>query len=506
VRLRRVLCASAATLTGAALLVGSVSLLQRRRSSSRSGGRPSRGHALATDRGRRTATMARIGATTGTGYVALRARSAIAPPERRQELRAAYELRTAEQVADALGGMKGALMKLGQMASYLDQGLPEPVRDALAQLQSDAPPMAIELVDGVVAAELGGHPLEMFAEFDATPLAAASIGQVHRARTRDGREVAVKVQYPGVDEAVSADLDNSDLLFQMMGVLFPGLEPGPVVNELRDRLVEELDYCAEAENQLLFADAYRGHPFIHVPDVVGELSSSRVLTTELATGARFAEVVAWPDEERQLAAECLYRFAFGGIYGLHAFNGDPHPGNYLFRPGGQVTFLDYGLCKRFTLDEVQIFEDMIRVMVLEHDIDEFRRIVERIGILAPGVRATDAELQEYFGHFYELVMDDKVQEVTPEYSSESVRRFFDLSGPHAHIMKAANLPPSMVIVQRINLGLYALFGDLGARNNWRRIAEELWPFVDRGPTTPMGEQIAEWSASRAERTDSAPTG
>ncbi len=501
-QLRRVVLAGAATLGSVAVVVGSAILLQRRRETTRSrrhDGSPesSRGVALATDRGRRTAQMARIGATTGSGYVALRARSAVAGPERRESLRAEYELRTAEQVAAALGGMKGALMKLGQMASYLDQGLPEPVRDALAQLQADAPPMAIELVEEVLAAELGGLPLDVFAEFDERPLAAASIGQVHRARTHDGREVAVKVQYPGVDRAVTADLDNGDLLFQMMGVLFPGLEPGPIVAELRDRLVEELDYRSEAENQFLFAEAYRGHPFIHVPDVVGQLSSARVLTTELATGSRFAEVVEWPDDERQLAAECIYRFAFGGIYGLHAFNGDPHPGNYLFRPGGQITFLDFGLCKRFTPDEVQIFEDMIRAMVLEPDIDAFRRVVERIGILAPGVRATDDELAEYFGHFYELVIDDKVQEVTPEYSSESVRRFFDLSGPHAHIMKAANLPPSMVIVQRINLGLYALFGDLGARNNWRRIAEELWPFVDRGPTTPMGERIAEWSMSRS---------
>lgn len=429
--------------------------------------------------------------------MALRARSAIAGPERRVELREQYELRTAEQVAAALGGMKGALMKLGQMASYLDQGLPEPVRDALAQLQSDAPPMAIELVEQVVEQELGGHPLDVFASFDRAPLAAASIGQVHRARTRDGREVAVKIQYPGIDDAVTADLDNSDLLFQMMGMLFPGLEPGPIVAELRDRLVEELDYRIEATNQAVFADAYRNHPYIHVPEVVTELSDARVLTTELATGARFAEVVTWPDEERQLAAECLYRFAFGGIYALHAFNGDPHPGNYLFGPGGRITFLDYGLCKRFTPDEVLIFEEMIRAMVLERDIDRFRSVVERVGILSPDVPASDEELAEYFGHFYELVMDDVVHEVTPEYSSESVRRFFDLTGPHAHIMKSANLPPSMVIIQRINLGLYALFGDLRARNNWRRIAEELWPFVDAEPTTPMGERIAEWQATSA---------
>jgi predicted unusual protein kinase regulating ubiquinone biosynthesis (AarF/ABC1/UbiB family) len=448
------------------------------------------------DRARRTAELARIGARAGGDYVAMRARGVLADEARRGELEAEYQLRTAEQVAAMLGGMKGALMKLGQMASYLDQGLPEPVRDALSQLQSDAPPMAAELVAEVVTAELGAPPAVLFAEWDDRPLAAASIGQVHRARTHDGREVAVKVQYPGVDLAVAADLENTDLLFNVMSVLFPGMDPQPIVAELRERLVEELDYRIEADHQRTFAEHYEGHPFIHVPAVVGELSGARVLTTELAEGARFAEVVGWSDDERQLAAETLYRFAFGSIYGLRAFNGDPHPGNYLFRPGGRVTFLDFGLCKRFTDDEVKVFEEMIRAMVLERDIRAFHRIVERIGILPPGVDVSDEDLAEYFGHFYEFVMEDREMEITPEWSSRSVRQFFDLSGPHAEIMKAANLPPSMVIIQRINLGLFALFGDLGARNNWRRIAEELWPFVAGPPSTPMGERIAAWAATR----------
>lgn len=441
--------------------------------------------------------MARMGATTGSSYVAMKARGALASEDRREQLRVEFELRTAEQVAETLGGMKGAMMKLGQMASYLDQGLPEPVREALAQLQSDAPPMAHELVAQVVREELGGEPEQVFARFDRVPIASASIGQVHRARTHDGVEVAVKVQYPGVDTAVAADLENTDLLFNMMGMLFPGLDPAPIVGELTERLLEELDYRNEAANQQLFVDAYRGHPYIHVPDVLHELSTGRVLTTEFADGARFSEVVEWSDEERQLTAECLYRFAFGGIYGLHAFNGDPHPGNYIFHPGGRITFLDFGLCKRFSPDEVKVFEEMIRTIVLERDIVGFRAIVERIGILSPDLVVDEEELADYFTHFYEFVMEDRVQEITPEYSSESVRRFFDLTGPHAEIMKAANLPPSMVIIQRINLGLYALFGDLGARNNWRRLAEELWPFVDAAPSTPMGERIAEWQATRA---------
>ena len=142
-------------------------------------------------------------------------------------------------------------------------------------------------------------------------------------------------------------------------MLFPGLEPEPLVAELRERLVEELDYRLEAENQRLFADFYRGHPFIHVPEVLDELSTSRVLTTELAEGVRFEVAETWSQEERDLAAESIFRFVFGSLYRLHAFNGDPHPGNYLFRPGGQVTFLDFGLVKRFSHEEVAVLERMI---------------------------------------------------------------------------------------------------------------------------------------------------
>ena len=471
-----------AVAAGAMAAVGTALVLRRN---------PVRAHQL-----RRTATMARMGARTGTNYVSMKARSALADQDRKQELNEEFQMRSAEQVAEMLGDMKGALMKIGQMASYLDQGLPEPLREALAELQQNAPPMAPELVEQVVRAELGDAPERVFAEWDPVPLAAASIGQVHRAVTRDGRAVAVKVQYPGVDRAVAADLESSDLLFQVLGMLFPGLDPAPIVTELRERLVEELDYRIEADNQRLFTDHYRDHPFIHVPAVFDDLSTARVLTTELVEGAPFSEVVDWPDEERQLAAECLYRFAFGGIYQLHAFNGDPHPGNYIFHPGGRITFLDFGLCKRFSEQEVADFEDMIQAMVLERDVARFREVIERLGILSPELVVSDDDLVAYFGHFYEFVMEPEEMEITPEWSSDSVRRFFDLTGEHTDIMKAANLPPSMVIVQRINMGLFALFGDLHARANWREIAEEIWPFTEGAPSTPMGERIAEWEQTR----------
>jgi predicted unusual protein kinase regulating ubiquinone biosynthesis (AarF/ABC1/UbiB family) len=444
----------------------------------------------------RSVEMATLGAKTGGTYALHRARRVFASAERRDELDAEHQLRTAEQVADALGHMKGALMKLGQMASYLDQGLPQPVREQLAQLQADAPSMTPELAAQVVREELGQAPERLFATWDPVPMAAASIGQVHRAITEDGLAVAVKVQYPGVGEAIEADLDNAGLLLHVIAMVFPGVEPEPIVEELRVRVREELDYVQEADNQRLFTRYYDQHPFIHVPPVVEQLSSKRVLTTELAEGARFNELLTWSQEEKNLAAEAIYRFVFGSLYRRGAFNGDPHPGNYLFRPGGHVTFLDFGLVKRFTPGEIEMLARMSETFAVRRDMSAFRAVVTEAGFLKDSARFSDEQLRDYFKHFWEFVLEDEPMTTSPEWSSESVRRFFDPTGEHGEIMRAANVPAAFVILQRINLGLGAVLGELRATRNWRRIAEEQWPFVNRPPSTPLGELEASWRASQ----------
>lgn len=459
---------------------------------------PGRGSALlARTRNQRRAELAKLGGRAGAGFAVHRARRVFASAERQAELDQQFELRTAEQVAEALGGMKGAFMKLGQMASYLDVGLPDHAREALAGLQQNAPPMSAELAAGVVERELGAPPETLFLEWDPAPLASASIGQVHRAITRDGRAVAVKVQYPGVDQAIAADLESAGMVFGAMGLAFSGFEPGPLVEEIRARVIEELDYAKEAGNQQLFADYYRDHPFIHVPDVVTELSTPRVLTTDLAEGVRFDVMATWDQDERDLAAEAIYRFVFRSLYRLHAFNGDPHPGNYLFQPGGRVTFLDFGLVKHFTQPEIDIFGDMIQAMVMEGDTARYRGIIERIGLLKPGAPVSDAQVHEYFSHFYEFVLRDEVVTITPQWSSDAVARYFDPTGPYGPVIKAANLPASFVIIQRINLGLMAILGDLQATGNYRRMADELWPWVDGPPSSELGKAEADWLAARA---------
>jgi len=444
----------------------------------------------------RTARLALLGARTGSSYATLRARRVFADAGRRQELDLQFEMRTAEQVAATLGQMKGAMMKLGQLASYLDQGLPEHVRSTLSQLQHNAPPMSAELAASVIAEDLGAAPNELFAEWDPVPIASASIGQVHRAITHDGVAVAVKVQYPGVADAVAADLSNAGFIFAALGALFPGLDHKSLVAELQDRLIEELDYEIEGSNQRAFANYYEGHPTIIIPRVIEKFSTRRVLTTELSEGVRWDQLLTWSQAEKDLAAETLYRFAFGSLYRLAAFNGDPHPGNYLFHGKGRITFLDFGLVKYFTTNELDEFGEMIQHMVIGHDAAKFRSSIERIGLLPVGLDVSDADVIDYLGHFYEFVSAEGDLTITPAYASETIRRFFDTTGPYAVMQKAANLPASFVIIQRISLGLFAILGELHATGNWRGIAEELWPFVDGPPITPMGVEIDQWRRLR----------
>ena len=447
--------------------------------------------AIPRTRAARAAVLARLALRLGGRYAARSPQLVFASVERRQELRHDLALRSAEEVAEELGAMKGALMKLGQMASYIDEGVPEAFRATMARLQRDAPPMSADLAATVVTQELGSPPDGIFARWDQLPFAAASIGQVHRAITRDGRAVAVKVQYPGIAESIEADVRNVTLLRRIGGMAFPRLDTSALVDELRDRLREEVDYELEAEHQRLFADYYRGHPVIHVPQVVPELSTRRVLTSELVPGSRFEEVLGWDQHERDLAAETIHRFVFRGLYRLRAFNGDPHPGNYLFHGRGRVSFLDFGLTKRFTAEDLAPLEDAARYIAVERDGEGFRAALERAGFLQPGAPVATELVVDHLGAFYNTVLSDGPLTITPAYASALVRRFFDTRSP---IAPYSNIPRNYVVLQRISLGLYGVLGSLRATGNWRRIAEEIWPFTDGPPSTPIGEAEARWRA------------
>ncbi len=444
----------------------------------------------------RIAPLARLALRIGGRYLARSPQLVFASVERRTELRHDLALRSAEEVAEELGYMKGVLMKLGQMASYVDEDMPQTFRTAMARLQHNAPPMSPALAASVIVDELGDEPERVFARWDAWPFAAASIGQVHRAITKDGTAVAVKVQYPGIAQSITSDLRNVALLRRIVTAAFPGMDVQSFIEELGERLREEVDYVREAENQEYFAQYYEGHPFIHVPHVVSGLSTARVLTSELVTGERFEKVLQWDQHERNMAAETINRFVSRSLYRLHAFNGDPHPGNYLFHGRGRVTFLDFGLTKYFEDQDLVPLVEALRCLVIENDGDCFRSALERAGFLKPGAPVTTETVVDRFGLFYSTVLRDEPMTITPALASAIVRRFFDAKGPLAAY---SDVPRTYVILQRINLGLYAVLGSLNATANWRRIGAEMWPFVKGPASTPMGEAEKRWEQQGAQR-------
>ena len=436
---------------------------------------------------------AQLAVRGGLRYAGSAPRLFVAAGENRQKLRTDLAMQTADDVTATLGTMKGVMVKLGQMASYVDEGLAPSVRRTLSRLQDSVPPMSPELAAGVIEAELGLPPDQLFARWDPEPIAAASIGQVHRAITKDGLAVAVKVQYPGIAEMMTADLANVSLLRRMLRVTAPSQDVDGLIAELRERVLEELEYRLEAANQQKLHEYFAGHPTISVPAIVAGLSAQRVVTSELVTGARFADVVGWSQHERDLAGETLYRFVFRSLYEVHAFNGDPHPGNYIFHGDGKITFLDFGMVKHFSDSDLLPLMQMARNLCVESDPAEFRASLEEAGFLVPGAPLSDDQVTDHLAVFYQLIRERRTVTVTGEYASAVVRRFFDVRSP---VAQYARIPRSYVVLQRINLGLFALLGEMKSTANWRAIAEEIWPFMQAPPTTPMGVAELPWLARR----------
>ena len=442
---------------------------------------------------RRTAGAAGLSSRAAARWVTHRVREVGRDAGERERLRAAYHFKTAEDVAATMGAMKGAMMKLAQMVSYVDTGLPEAYRETLASLQSAAPPMTWELAAGVVRDELGGSPEALFAWVDPEPLAAASIGQVHAARMRDGREVVIKVQYPGVADAMAADLDNADLLYRLLQLVFPSIDPAPFVAELRARLGEEIDYRVELRNQERFLDLYRGHPFIRVPEVVPELSARRVLTMERVDGLSWQEAIAAPSDIRNVWGEAIYRYVFGTFYREGLFNGDPHPGNYRFQADGSVAFLDYGCVKEFSPEALA---DVRRIVLtsVAGDAPGLRAELVRQGFLAATDDADPARVLAWLRIGYEPLLAPQPYTFNRTWAEQSVRANVDPSTEWAEIQKRFNLPGDYVLLNRINLGLISVLAGLQATNTWRAISEEFWHGAP--PSTELGRRDAAFRAAR----------
>ena len=305
---------------------------------------------LPTGRLGRTARVGGLVTGQGLRWAGMRTANRLRTPERAE---AAQQERTAalvNELVEQLGQMRGAAMKVGQMISMVEfDGLPEDQRDELqaklASLRDNVPPVPFAKIERMMRDELGGPLSRVFSEFEEQAFAAASIGQVHRAVTVAGDEVAVKVQYPGVAEAVETDMRNARLLVPLVKRLAPGIDAKALFAELRERISEELDYELEAQHQRRIERLLRGHPFISVPRVDTALSTRRILVSEFIDGDRFDAVRERDEAERDRYGEIVFRFYFGLLYRDRVALGDPHPGNYLLRPDGRVAFLDYGLLR-----------------------------------------------------------------------------------------------------------------------------------------------------------------
>jgi predicted unusual protein kinase regulating ubiquinone biosynthesis (AarF/ABC1/UbiB family) len=432
----------------------------------------------------------RLTARNAAHWVTLRARGIGADEARRAELDARFAVRTAEDVARELGNMKGAIMKLGQMVSFIAEGLPDEAQAALASLQQDVPPMAPSLAESVVRSELGAPPTQVFLDWNPEPVAAASIGQVHKAVLHDGREVAVKVQYPGVGDAIKGDLANAELLYGMVSATaLKGLDAKGIVDELRDRMFDELDYRLEAGHQTEFWERYHHHPFIRVPRVVPDVSAEKVLTSEWIDGLSWDEFLARAgDDERQRAAEIIFRFSQGSVQEYRSFNGDPHPGNYRFHDDGSVTFLDFGLVKRWSLGEWERLSPVLD-HVLAGDVTGTVRTMEEVGFLRPGHGIAPDRVYGCVSAPYRPYLTDEFT-FTRQHTAESLEAVFDLQGPYGDVIKNLRLPPSFVILHRVLWGVSAIMGRLGAHNRWRAILDEYR--VGAPPATELGDREAAW--------------
>jgi predicted unusual protein kinase regulating ubiquinone biosynthesis (AarF/ABC1/UbiB family) len=455
---------------------------------------------MPTSRLRRTAAVGRLAAEQTARQYGTRAANLTRSEEQAREAMARRQLESAEQIVTALGTMKGAAMKLGQVLSFLDVGLvPEEHREEfqlkLAALRDAAPNVAFKDMKKVIESDLGEKLKDVFSEFHEEAIAAASIGQVYRARLReDGREVAVKVQYPGISAAVRADMQNLGIIMRLIKRMVPGIDAGELAAEIRERVGEELDYELEAANQRRLSRIYRGHPFIVIPEVVTDLCRERVIVSEFVEGTGFDHINEHAtDAERDRLGEIVFRFYFGCMYRHHQFSGDPHPGNFLVMDDGRVCFLDFGLFKVIDarIAEVEL-ETQRRI-----DAEDAQGLLElwvKEGFINDATRMEPDRLMEFAKSSTWWYTEDAEVRLNPQIASEIVLGVSTPMGEHFARMRHENFPREFLFGRRLEHMTLAVLGQLGASANWHRIARE-WIFGD-APVTELGVAEAEFYKRR----------
>ena len=451
---------------------------------------------IPTSRVGRTAKIGGLAAGQAIRQAGTRAANVTRTKEGRDAALERRHIEAAEQIVAALVTMKGAAMKVGQVMSFVDVGLvPEEYREEfqkkLAALRDAAPTVSFEDMQKVIESDLERPIGEVFAEFDEDPIAAASIGQVYRAKLNDGRPVAVKVQYPGVAAAVRADMQNLGLILRLAKRIAPGIDPKAIGEEIRDRIHEELDYELEAQNQRALARIFRGHPFILIPKVVTRLSRERVLVTEYVEGNTFEELKAFPQEHRDRTGEILFRFYFGCLYRHHQFSGDPHPGNSMLLADGRMAFFDFGLFKRMPPGTVEL-EMSVQRAVIEGDAAEVLRLGGETGFLPEPEKFKPARVLEHFRAATSWYTEDEYVQLTPEWATQVLIDMGDPRSEYFGQMRHESAPPDHIFGRRMEVLTLAVISQLRARGNFHRITRE-WFYGDE-PETELGRQEAEFYA------------
>src|SRR5919109_3021054 len=438
---------------------------------------------------------AKLGTAIGgqaTRYAGTAAANVVRSEERKQERLETRHVETALKMASVLGEMKGAAMKIGQMASFIDVDFLPPeyreiYQEQLSKLRTHAPAMPWDKVSEVLEEEYDDRPERIFAEIEQEAFAAASIGQVHRATLRDGTKVAVKVQYPGIADALESDVANAGILVRLAKVLAPGLDAKAVASELRERVLEELDYEYEAQNQRAFARAYDGHPFIFVPKVHSRLSRRRVLVSDYVEGRGFDEVKELDQDERDIFGEIVFRFCFGSIYHLQHFNADTHPGNYLLMDDGRVAFLDFGMTKRLTPEQIQLEQRAVDAAGRD-DPEALRGALHDLGFVNDPSKVDAERLMDHVMVVGGWYMEDREVELNPERVMRVIEATSDPRSEYYDLVRRESLPADELMGRRMETGLLAVLAQLRATANWHRIMRE-WVYADP-PSTVLGE--VEW--------------
>jgi predicted unusual protein kinase regulating ubiquinone biosynthesis (AarF/ABC1/UbiB family) len=443
---------------------------------------------IPTGRVRRTA---KVGGLLGA-EVARTYRTKTANLIRSQDARDAADTRrrleAAGHIVDVLGEMKGPAMKLGQMASMLDlSGLPpgelEGLQAKLGELRDRAPQTSFKEMRRVIEHDLGDRLGNVFAELEPDAVAAASIGQVYRARLHDGREVAVKVQYPRVAAAVRADLQNLGLITRAARRFAPGLDAKAMALEMRERISEELDYEHEAQAQRAFARRWRGHPFIFVPDVVTSLCRARVLVSEWVDGIGFEQLQEAPRATRDRVGEIVLRFFFGSLYRFGRFSGDAHPGNFRLLGDGRVAFLDFGMTKTVARGRVDTELGVLRA-ALEHDAHAVHAGLAELGFFERhDPRFPPARILEHVRAINAWYTRDEAVTLNPDYVSALLAHAGDPRSPYWDLMKHETMPPESLFASRMQGMTLAGIGQLRATANWHRIMSE-WLYGS-SPASPL---------------------